>query len=63
MSSSDQLCSPLVIFSSKDACPVPKEPLHWVNYIYIVLLVLVSAVFNMLNIGLMGLDTRYLELI
>ena len=36
---------------------------EWLIYLIIVLLALLSALFNALNIGLLGLDTRYLELI
>lgn len=45
-------------------CPEePKPPVPWTNYLLIVILAICSGMFSGLNLGLLGLDVKNLELL
>ena len=41
----------------------PPEPVHWSSYIFIVILAMCSGLFSGLNLGLLGLDVKNLQLL
>ena len=43
--------------------PEPKPPVPWTDFLFIVILATMSGLFSGLNLGLLGLDVKNLELL
>ena len=46
-----------------DPCVKPEEPFNPINLVFIVVLAMMSGAFSGLNLGLLGLDVKNLELL